>query len=49
MIYTKCFGRGKEKERGGGFLCLILKTYIMLTLRVGRQMVAALTRNIKSM
>lgn len=40
-------GEGKRKGKVG-FLCLILKTYIMLTLRVGGQMVAALTRNIKS-
>lgn len=49
MIPTKRLWK-KEKEKGKkiGSLCLILQTYIMLTLRAGGQMAEAHTRNIKS-
>lgn len=45
----KGFEKWKKKEKKKpGSLCLILETYIMLTLRAGGQMVEAHTRNIKS-
>ena len=52
MIWTKSLWKKGKRKRGKkkkpDSLCLILETYIMLTLRAGGQMVEAHTRHIKS-